>query len=531
MSTGFALVRDRKSLIIFGVIMKSLFTSNMMSISSKSKLSSKLILALFVGAVPFITNCSKASYGETTRQAPLPGLVAPRVATAAPARTVAPAPKARVRSDGTIQVIDGGDSTSGETTEGIHHVKISTPVDTSADAPRIHITIHDANPCGQCSAPTVVTVIPQVLVPQTVACEGGSCLKSHFVQNYIPAVQNMDILFVIDSSTSLTDERFALFTQIESFLKFLPVGMNYQIAVLNTQDLNTSLYAAPSNPSQVISADLTSISNADRDALLENIKRDLWDRIATLNTSPLVGSSQNILRLLDRAITSPELEKNQANGFFRAGAGLTILSLTNEQVDNQVLHNQCEDVAGNVYQKLENLKHLSVSVNIEQSSPLEFIGFAYRSSDQIMNSKRGIPYSSDILQLLHLGDGVLFDLVDAMKSPEQMKADLRFAGDRVADTWMKRRFQIRADQPIDPASVCFIANGKVLKTNFVAELNEVRIDPEMLPYLKANAKNGLSTDILWCQNGKTRNNSPANIFAKNESCEQKAREFGALPVH
>ena len=106
-----------------------------------------------------------------------------------------------------------------------------------------------------------------------------------------------------------------------------------------------------------------------------------------------------------------------------------------------------------------------------------------------------------------------------MASEQQMRADLRFAGDRVADTWMKKRFQIRASQPIDPSSVCIVANGQLIETNFVPEFNEVRVNPLRLAQLELAAKSGLTTEIIWCENSNTRNNSPFNTFEVNASCK------------
>ncbi len=500
----------------------------------KTSLSSKLILVLFIGSVPFITNCSKAKYGETAQQAPVPTIVPPRPAAVAPAARAAP-PVAHSKTSGNVKSVDEGpsntDSDSGTSGSSRSTHSYADTDSGSTETPHTHITINNgnSNPCGVCSAPRQQQQVVVQTSPQSLACEGGSCQKSHFVQSYVPSVQDMDILFVVDSTQNLQNERFALFHHIESFLKFLPTGMNYRFAVLNTQDIQTSLYATPSNPNQVMSADLMNASEADRDARFEVLKKDIWDRIATMNTVVFEGSSLNTMRLLDRAVSSPALQTNQANGFFRNTAGLVIFSLTDETVKNQVLHRSCEDTAGNLYQKIANLKHLSISAHIEQALPIEFIGFAYLSSNQEMNSARGVPYSSDMLQLLHLGDAVLFDLAPAIASPEQMKADLRYAGGGVSDTWMKKRFQIRADTPIDPSTVCFVANGELIATNFVPEINEVRIDndPRVRQKLETAAASGLSTEILWCENGKTRNNSAFNTFQVNATCRARLEQFRA----
>ncbi len=494
----------------------------------KANISHKILFGLFLGLSPIITNCSQAKYGETNKQAPLPGLAVPAVA--APAAKL---PGAKTIPTGTIKDIDGG--TAKESTPELSssgRKSTSGPIETLRNNDRqLPIVIGNVapKPCPQQCVGTPVTTVralPQQVAPiQNVPCKGGSCHKSPFVQSYVSPTQNVDILFVVDSNVSLSDQRFALFQNIDSFLNNLPSNLNYHMAVLNTQDLQSSLYAVPSKPEQVILADLSSLNADDRAKSIEAAKQGIWDRIATLNTVNFVGTSENILKMFERAISSPELEKNQAKGFFRSDAGLVVVSLTDERVSNQVLHPLCIDLAKRIYEKIVALKSLGIKYHVLQTLPIEFIGFAYLDSDEMMNQGRKVPFSSDMLELLHLADGVLFDLAKAAANIEQMKADLRFAGDQVFRMWMKKRFLIKPDIAMDPKSVCFVANGQLIPTNFVPELNEMRIDPKAMRLLESSALSGLSTDVLWCENGEVNNNSRLNEYRINPTCIDLLSKF------
>ena len=521
-----------RSYFFLEFIMKSFFT--LINTSLKFGGSHKIILALAIGFTPFMSNCSKAKYGETTKQAPVPApAVAPKVLPADVKAVPQPA-----KAVGTMKDIDGTPvkDTTPELSNPNRKPKANPFVEyTKPNEQQPVIVIGNrpvVNPCPQqCAGPQItappqVRVAPVQVVPvQNVPCVGGSCHKSPFVQNFTFPTQNVDILFVVDSNVSLNDQRFAVFQNIESLLNNLPTNINYRLAVLNTQDAQSSLYATPSQKEQVVKADLALLNSDDRAKALESAKQDIWDRISTLNTANFIGTSESIMKKLDSAITSPELEKNQANGFFRNDAGLVMVSLTDERVTNQVLHPVCIDLAKKIYEKIVRMKTIGVKFHVLQVLPIEMIGFAYLDSDERMNHARNVPFNSDMLELLHLGDGVLFDLAKANANPEQMKANLRYAGDQIYHMWMKRRFQIRSDVPMDPKSVCFVANGQLLPTNFVPELNEMRVDPKVMRSIEQNVANGMSTDVFWCENGETNNTSRLNEYRINPSCVELVPKF------
>ncbi len=491
-----------------------------------------LKLIVCVGFVPLLTNCNKAQYGETAKQAPLPGLAAPKVA--APAAKTVPAVPAKAGSKSKLTDIDGGTPASDSKPEVLVTTTKSNPG--TIDVLRINnppspIVIGNApatQPCPQQCSSALVPQIPVVNAPapvQNVICKSGTCHKSPFVQTYMSLVQNVDVLFVVDSNSNLTDQRFAVFQNIESFLNNLPVNLNYHLAVLNTQDVQTSLYATPSNAEQIVNMDLTSVSGDDRAKIIEAAKQNIWDRISTLNTQSFTGTSDNILKILDRAISSPELEKNQAKGFFRRDAGLVVVSLTDERASNQVLHPSCNDLARKVYDKISEIKTYAIQFHIRQVLPIEFIGFAMLDTvDPVTQAAKPI-LNSNMLELLYLEDGVLYDLDKAKLNLEQMRADLRFAGDRIGHMWMKRKFQIRPDQALNPETTCFVANGQQIPTIFVPEINELRVDPKASRLFEAAAGKGLNTDILWCENGENRIRLRSNEYAINSQCAEIASKF------
>lgn len=502
--------------------------------AAKSSFQAKFMLLLVTGAVPLLTNCSKAKYDETSQQpvfqtAPIPQarpLVAPQALPVGSQTKVEPG-VGRFKDSAPGPVISDDDHGSRRRRGDDRRQE---PESRRSGEPSVHIEV-DANPRTQpcpvlCSGVKVETRVEQIPAPtQSVSCVYGDCHLATYHQSYFMSVSKVDILFAIDSNVTLTQQKIALRQNIRNFLERLP-RLDYNIALLNTQDNTSSLYFSPGHSEPVVHANLN-LQDSDRSQTLDRAADDMADRMASLNSASFIGTSDQVLKKLDQAVSLPDLRVNQDRGFFRNDAGLIIVTLTDERVANLtakpiVCVERSE--AREVYRKIANLKSLGVDslTMIENFRPLSFIGFAMVDSDAAMNAANR---RSATLELLHLGDADVFDLAKATIDLKVMAADLRFAADRFSTSWMKRKFQIRPQSALNPGSVCLAVGDKLIPTNFVPEINEVRMDYrsaiKYMPRLNEETK----IEVLWCENGQTRNNSNYNEFAINPGCQETLEKF------
>jgi hypothetical protein len=501
---------------------------------SRSGMQSKVLALLMAGALPLLTNCTKAKFDETAQKpiyqpAPIPQLAPQSQAPQAPKQI---GPQAQQPSAEVPPFIDNlGPRASDTDDRDRKRAPKTTAANQSDQNPPIQITIgNTSEPCPTaCSGGSVRRVETQIQRPvkiqpiSTVPCVGGKCTLTSYTQTYANPVSQVDILFAFDSNVNLGNQKFALNSKIRSFIERLP-RLDYNIAVLNTQDATSSFFSPPSNPEKIVHANLT---GSDREAVVDHVVRDMFDRVAALNSASFVGTSDAVLKQLDFAVSGNELLSNQAKGFFRPGAGLVIMMMTDERVGNLISKsNTCveRDQAREIYSKIARTKSLGIDPTtlIEAYSPMTFIGFEMMDSDAAMNANQK---HSETLELLHLGDAFVFDLAKASSNPELMAAELRFSADRVSAAWMKRNIQVRSQTQLDPSSVCLVANGHLIPTNFVPEINEIRMASDTA--LRYMPSQGAQTkiEVLYCENGQTRNNSRYNEFAINPDCQTRLESF------
>lgn len=492
-----------------------------------------------------MTNCTKAKFDETAQKpiyqpAPIPQR-APQIPPAQVPQQIGPQAQQPTPDVGTFK--DGLGPRATDTDDRDRKRPPSHTATNQIDqVPPIQITIgNTSQPCPTaCSGGSVRRIETRIQQPglaglaglavqapiSTVPCVGGKCTLTSYTQAYASPVSQVDILFAIDSNVNLGNQKFALNSKIRSFIERLP-RLDYNIAVLNTQDGTSSFFSPPSNPEKIVHANL---SGADREAVVDRVVRDMYDRVAALNSASFIGTSDAVLKQLDFAVSGNELLNNQARGFFRPGAGLVLMMMTDERVGNLITKaNTCveRDQAREIYSKIAHAKSLGIDPTtlIEAYSPMTFIAFELMDSDATMNANQK---RSQTLEFLHLGDAFVFDLAKAAANPEIMSAELRFSADRVSAAWMKRNIQVRSQTQMDPSSVCLVANGRLVPTNFVPEINEIRMSSESA--LKYMPSQGVQTkiEVLYCENGQTRNNSAYNDFRINPDCQSRLESFRRL---
>jgi len=161
-------------------------------------------------------------------------------------------------------------------------------------------------------------------VPKGSNCETGDRSRWRWFQPEVSKSKGVDLLFVVDSSLSLTPERRKVAKAISSFLETLPADADTRIAVLLGHGENSpwsgKLYSRGSDPRVIL-------PNA--------LPRDRAEELLTHSLScPAmdfgVGNGEMLLSSLQASLKDESFAEIQSQGFYRPDALLGVVFLTDE---------------------------------------------------------------------------------------------------------------------------------------------------------------------------------------------------------
>ncbi len=136
--------------------------------------------------------------------------------------------------------------------------------------------------------------------------------------------KSVDLLFVVDSSLSLTPERRKLAKAISSFLSQLPADADPRIAVMlghgANSDWNGMLYSRGSNPRVINPSNYT--DDKARELLIENLSCPALDLG--------VGNGEMLMHSLQSSLRNDHFAEIQREGFYRPDASLAVVFVTDE---------------------------------------------------------------------------------------------------------------------------------------------------------------------------------------------------------
>lgn len=378
--------------------------------------------------------------------------------------------------------------------------------------------------CGQaCGRQSVQMPAPIVREEN---CQKGNCWKAELEQKKQYSVSKMDILFVVDSNSTLVEARQKMSAQLQKFMLNLP-PLDYRVAFLSRTagsggaQVSDSFRSASEN--SVLSMNLSTQAQANQ----SNAGAVIKEMSSLMQSSgDLVTSSTQLLSKLNESISEPMLSRNQKDelgksSFFRPDAGLIIVALSDERASAQTLRvEEARSMAHDIYEKIMKLKTLGQSQNLVQSLPVEMVVFSALSSNQEMsaNSNRTFAVGSPMMELAHLLGGRVYDLRSAM-SKDALFTD---AAEQIRErVWMKLKFKINPlEKSVGSKYVCVLANNQLVPTKFVSETSEIRVQaPVMSSILKSNPKAHLT--VHWCEDGSNEDAGRSSNYEVNQHCLEK----------
>ena len=160
-------------------------------------------------------------------------------------------------------------------------------------------------------------------IPAGPACQLGDRLHWQWHQPGPTVNHTVDLLFVVDTSLSLMNERTRLANAIPHFLTALPADADIRIAVMlahGTSCWSGKLYSNGRTPA-VIDPRTLSLGDA---------QKALHDKLSCPPLDIGVGNGEMMLYSLQKGLETDHFAESRSQGFFRDGAALSVVFVTDE---------------------------------------------------------------------------------------------------------------------------------------------------------------------------------------------------------
>lgn len=249
---------------------------------------------------------------------------------------------------------------------------------------------------------------------QSCQSTGSNCYKETF-SIPIGAQKPLDALFVVDTSNSMADEMVKVRSAISQFVGSLPASADVNMAVMlahgSTSSYSGTLFKASSEPATL------------KSKLLNPIQMEVFLRhkLSSLPQDADAGGGEEGLFSLFNGITSPALlEASQAEGFFRANAGLTVIFVGDQrdicamtpagvapETDAGKLAARIRDCEGLTAQGLSSRLR-----NLKGTQSLKVTGIIYDQTPPLSNDGNEIGYGYTDMIAINQSTAIDFDHSD-----------------------------------------------------------------------------------------------------------------------
>ncbi|MBS1969779.1 MAG: hypothetical protein JSU04_05705 [Bdellovibrionales bacterium] len=298
----------------------------------------------------------------------------------------------------------------------------------------------------------------------------------------------VDVLFVLQTSDSIAEQRAFIASEIDAFVQTLPPTADFNIAVMlshgSTSSWSGRLYRAASEPIVLKSSEL---SNAD-------IQTYLSQKLTQVVADPDSGGGEEGMFSLFNGITTPALlSESQGLGFFRADAALGVVFIGDRrdicaaipagvpaETDPVKIDARIRDCEGLTAAGLTNRLHV-----LKGSQDLQVSAITYVDSPAPAGKEIGYGY----IDMVALSPGVAIDIAhDDISDGLASIAELAGQGSSI-----QTQFELTHDN-VDPSTVKVTVNG--VAATFTIEGNVVTVTSPIPA--------GATVVIDYCLKGKAK---------------------------
>ena len=158
---------------------------------------------------------------------------------------------------------------------------------------------------------------------------GPACYEMKFTQPEADRIKNVDLLFVVDTSGSLNEERAKIAEQIDAYVSKLPETSNIRIGVMlgHGSDSQWSGKLWSNNSASVV-LDISTQGIA-------SVRSQLVNRLKYSKDDPYSDGGETTFVSLYNGIHGDKLAASKAAGFFRDDAALAVILVSDE---NEICH-------------------------------------------------------------------------------------------------------------------------------------------------------------------------------------------------
>lgn len=347
----------------------------------------------------------------------------------------------------------------------------------------------------------------------------AGCFIDRHTQPAAEVTRKLDLLFVVDTSGSLDEERGAIADGIESFISALPPEVDYRIAVMlghgKTAAQYGKLYSYQNNATYRV---------LDPSMGIATIKTRLRNNLMlTLNDNDTDGGEAG-LASLRRSLDDDRLALARSQGFYRTDAALAVVFVADEQ-------DICADYPAGVTPVLDTnyIEPGAKIANCTRTAPARIVdGVVITPSytevitpESVLRALRdvqgerplvvgGITYNSNVYprtgeneyaygynETIAMANGVSVDLASGNYSSglNQIGA---LATVRMS---LNSEFSLM-HQNVDPATIDVQIDGSVVPFQYIAEFNQIGLTGALGTALS-------TVDIRYCENAPVPSPSPS----------------------
>ncbi len=317
--------------------------------------------------------------------------------------------------------------------------------------------------------------------------------EDRFIQE---RTKKVDILFVVDTSGSVRNEREAMANGIESLLNELPPEEDFNIGVIPAHlgTLPGKLYQAGTEPFILKSSELS------RAQIRENLRTKMVS--PPNNFDPLSDGGEAGFYSISQGIKGDLLKENQEKGIFRSDAALTLVFISDENdVCSRYLPNITflPDLSGREVSAYSNFcvdgngplyTHeivLNALLTLKEGLPLTTVAAIYTGENPIPPVNVAVEENEighGFKELVELEGGFLFDLADPEPDPDPSAPE----ANRVAQG-MKKIGSLASQDISQLRKVFSLSRGNVIADTIVA-----RVDGVIKPHTYDSSKNQVTVE-------------------------------------
>jgi hypothetical protein len=306
-------------------------------------------------------------------------------------------------------------------------------------------------------------------------CSGEHCYVDYFRQPEDCQSDKLDIVFVVDSSGSMMDEKKLIASQIKEFVRELPGKLDINVGVIpahGSKSASSGLVYRYNNEPTVLK--LLKMSEND-------VSNALYNKLTHLPSDLYADGGEEGLYSLTRAI-SANLSSNRSQGIFRADAALAVVFVSDENDICARYPTGVQRVNDPENRELPALTRDCSSItpesvvaalrSIQDDRPLTVAGIVYTGESRVPpGGENEIGYG--YVETIRLANGLAADL--ASKRIADALADIGKLVNSRLNLLKDFKLAQLAGKPVDQSTLKVTVDDRPVSFDFVSQTSEVHL--------------------------------------------------------